>query len=113
MGVSVIFGKIGHCAVNILTKARRIENRHSRTIKVEITTHSQSLEPVLWDDKPDFTGYNMKSFDQNHELWRALSPLVFSPVHNDFKNADVTYLRALSQYLDHHIKYIFMSQKPF
>jgi len=24
-------------------------------------------------------------------------------VHNDFKNADMTYFRALSQYLDNHI----------
>lgn len=52
--------------------------RHSQSINVEITTHSSSLEPILWGDKPDFTGYNMKSFDQNHELWRALSPLVMS-----------------------------------
>jgi hypothetical protein len=34
--------------------------------KVEITTRSSSLEPMLRGDKPDFTGYNMKSFDQNH-----------------------------------------------
>lgn len=26
--------------------------------------------------EPDFTGNNMKSFDQNHELWRASSPSV-------------------------------------
>lgn len=29
-----------------------------------------------------------------------------SPVHSDFKNADTTYFRALSQYLDNRIIYI-------
>jgi hypothetical protein len=71
---------------------------------------------MLWDDKPDSAGYNTESFDQNHELWRASSPLVMdgvimSPVHNDFKNADTTYFRALSLYLDHRINFYLRQNK--
>lgn len=51
-----------------------IDTRQSKL--VEITAHSSSLEPTLRDDKPDFTGYNMKSFDQNQRIVASLEPAI-------------------------------------
>ena len=48
-------------------------------------------------------GYNMQSFDQKHRVVASREPAMH---YDSFKNADMAYFRALSQYLDHHITLI-------